>query len=397
VPESGEDEEVARGELLFLLGLLGGFGDLAGLAIGFFNRLDDADGDGLTHVADGKAAQGRVLAERLDAHRLGRDHLDHGGVARLDKLGRDLDRLAGTAVNLLGQLRELARNVGGVAVEDGGVAGADLARVVEDNDLGVERSGLHGGVVLGVGADVSSSDVLDGHVLDVETDVVSWQTLGDLLVVHLDGFDFSGDVCWGENDNHTSLDDTGLDSADRHCADTANFIHVLKRKTEGLVGRTLRGVDGVDGIQKSLALGRTSFGLLGPTFVPGHVGGFLQHVVTVPARDRNERNRDGVVSDLLDEVLGLLDDFVESVLRPLAGVHLVASNDELPDTKGEGEEGVLSGLSILGDTSLELSDTGGNDQDGAVGLRGSGNHVLDEISVSWGAFLIIHMTIVPST
>jgi hypothetical protein len=48
-----------------------------------------------------------------------------------------------------------------------------------------------------------------------------------------------------------------------------------------------------------------------------------------------------------DLPLGLLDDLVESVLGPLAGVHLVASNDELPDTEGEGEQSVLSGLTIL--------------------------------------------------
>jgi len=104
----------------------------------------------------------------------------------------------------------------------------------------------------------------------------------------------------------------------------------------------------------------------------------------VPSGDGDEGNRLGVVTDLLDEVGGLLDDFVESVLGPLAGVHLVASNDDLPDTEGEGEEGVLSGLTVLGDTGLELTDTGGDDEDSAVGLRGTGDHVLDEISVTGG-------------
>lgn len=65
-------------------------------------------------------------------------------------------------VNLLNQLSKLASNVGGVAIQDGGVTSTDLTGVVEDNDLGVERSGLLGGVVLGVTTDVSSTDVLDG-------------------------------------------------------------------------------------------------------------------------------------------------------------------------------------------------------------------------------------------
>lgn len=104
----------------------------------------------------------------------------------------------------------------------------------------------------------------------------------------------------------------------------------------------------------------------------------------MPSRDGDERNRLGVVSDLLDETGSLLDDFVESVLGPLAGVHLVASNNELPDTEGEGEQSVLSGLTVLGDTGLKLTDTGGNDEDGTISLGGTGDHVLDEISVTRG-------------
>lgn len=56
--------------------------------------------------------------------------------------------------------------MGGVAIENGSVTGSDLAGVVEDDDLGVEGSGLLGGVVLGVTADVATANVLDRDVLD---------------------------------------------------------------------------------------------------------------------------------------------------------------------------------------------------------------------------------------
>lgn len=42
---------------------------------------------------------------------------------------------------------------------------------------------------------------------------------------------------------------------------------------------------------------------------------------------------------------------------------------------------MLSGLTVLGDTSLKLTDTGGNDENGAISLGGTGNHVLDKVSV----------------
>ena len=47
------------------------------------------------------------------------------------------------------------------------------------------------------------------------------------------------------------------------------------------------------------------------------LGGLLQHVVAVPAGDRDESDGLRVVADLLDEGGGLLDDFVETVLAPL--------------------------------------------------------------------------------
>jgi len=45
---------------------------------------------------------------------------------------------------------------------------------------------------------------------------------------------------------------------------------------------------------------------------------------------------------------------------------------------------VLSSLSLLGETSLELTGTGGNHEDGGVSLGCSGNHVLDEITMAGG-------------
>jgi hypothetical protein len=47
------------------------------------------------------------------------------------------------------------------------------------------------------------------------------------------------------------------------------------------------------------------------------LAGFLQHVVTVPARNGNECDSLRVVADLLDEGGGLLNDLIETVLTPL--------------------------------------------------------------------------------
>jgi len=336
----------------------------------------------LSHVTDSETTERRVVSESLNTHGLGGNHLDDGSITRLDELGAVLNGLASTTVNLLQELRELASNVSSVAVENWGVTGTDLTRVVEDNDLSVEGVASLGRVVLGVTADVTTANFLDRDVLDVEADVVTWDTFDELFVVHLDGLDFSGDTSGGEGDDHTGLDDTGLNTTDGHRPNTTNLVDILKRKTEGLVSWARRGVDGINGLKEGLASGLASLGLLLPALVPWAVAGDIDHVVTVETGDGNERNRLGVVADLLDEVGSLLDDFLVTSLGPLGGVHLVDGNDELSNTEGESEKSVLTSLAILGDTSLELTSTSGNDENGAIGLGSTSDHVLDEITVT---------------
>lgn len=85
--------------------------------------------------------------------------------------------------------------MGSVAIEHRRVTGTDLTRVVENNDLGGEGVGTLGRVVLGVTSNITTTDLLDRDVLNVEADVISRKTLGKLLVMHFDGLDFSGHVC----------------------------------------------------------------------------------------------------------------------------------------------------------------------------------------------------------
>jgi hypothetical protein len=336
----------------------------------------------LTHVTDGETTKRRIVSVGFNAHRLGRNHLDDSRVTALDELGVVFELLTGTTIDLLDELSELTGNVSSVAIEDGSVTSTDLTRVVQDDNLSSERTSLLGGVVLGVRADVTTTDILDRNVLDVETNVVTGNTLNELFVVHFDGLDFSGDVSGSEGDDHTGLDDTGLDTTDGYCSNTTNLVDILEGKTEGLVGGTGRGVDGIDGLKKGLARLGTGLGFLGPSLEPGHVGGLLQHVVSVPSGDGDEGNGLGVETNLLDEGGNFLDDFLITVTRPLGGIHLVDSNNELTDTEGESKKSVLTGLTILGDTSFEFTGTGSNDKNTAIGLGSTSNHVLDEITMS---------------
>merc|ERR1719276_354026 len=264
----------------FLAGLGGGLGGLA-RCLRFIDGLDDTDGDGLSHVWDGESSKWWVLREGLDAHRLGGGHEDDGGVTRLDLLGEVFHLFTGSSIDLLLEFGELAGDVGSVAIEDWGVAVSDLTRVVHDDDLSGEGLGLLGGVVLGV-----------------ESDVVTGAGLWEGLVVHLDGLNFSGDVDRGEGGEHAGLDDTGLDSANWHRSNTTDLVDILEGKSEWLVGGSRWWDDGVKSFEHGLAGELALLHFLAPSLVPFHVGGLLNHVVSVPSRDGDESNGLGVESNL---------------------------------------------------------------------------------------------------
>merc|ERR1711963_248602 len=101
--------------------------------------------------------------------------------------------------------------------------------MVENNHLGSEVAHSRGGLVLRVGGDVSSLDVLD-----VEANVVSGDSLGEGLVVHLHGLDLGGQHVGGEGDDHAWLDDASLHSAHGHCSNTSDLVDILEWETERL-------------------------------------------------------------------------------------------------------------------------------------------------------------------
>ena len=340
------------------------------------SAVDDTDSDSLSHITDGETAERRILREGLDAQRLGGDQLSHHGLSVLDEIGVLAEDLSSTLIDLSHDLLELAGNMGSVAIEHRAVTRADTRGVVHDDDLGLEGLGLSGRIVLGVSAHVTTVDILDGNVLDVETDVISGHGLGHRLVVHLHGLDFGGHTHGGEHHGHTGLEHTSLHTTDGDSTDTANLVDVLQGQTQRLVHRSLGGLDGIEGLNQSGSL------------VPGHVGRALQHVISVESRDGDEGNTllDLLVTDLSEESGHLGLDLVVTSLVVVDGlvIHLVDADDHLLHSQSVGQKGVLTGLTVLGVSSLELSGTGGNDEDGNISLRGSGNHVLDEITVTGG-------------
>jgi len=164
-------------------------------------------------------------------------------------------------------------------------------------------------------------------------------------VVHFDGLNISDDVDWGESDAHVWLKDSGFDSSDWDRSDSSDLVDILQRESQWLFCWSLGWVDGVQGLDEGWSL------------VPGEVGGFLQHVVSVPSGNGDEWDVGWVVPDLLQEVAQFSLDLLISGFGPVDGllVHLVTTDDHLFDSQSEGQQGVFSGLSVFGDSGFEFS------------------------------------------
>jgi hypothetical protein len=159
--------------LLLLGGLLCGLGDFATLALGLLHRLDNADGNSLSHVTDGETTKGRIFIVALNAHGLRRSELDDGGITGLDELGVRLHYLTRSAIDLLNQLAELAGNVCSVAIKNWCITSVDLSWVIEDDNLGSEGISFSWWIDFRISTNESSLKIFNGDVLNVKSDVIS--------------------------------------------------------------------------------------------------------------------------------------------------------------------------------------------------------------------------------
>ena len=336
--------------------------------------LNDSDSHRLTHITDSETTERRKIGEGFDAQGLGRFQVDNASISGLDEFGVLFQNLTRAAVHLLLDESEFASDVRGVAIQHWRVSVSDLTGVVHNNNLSFESSHRDSWLVLGIGSDESTSKILDGHVLHVETDVVSRHGLGKRFVVHFHRFDFRNKTCGRELSMNTRFDNTRFDTADGNSSDTTNLVYVLKGKSERLLGWTLGRLDTVKSLEQVGAL------------VPWHVSRFFNHVVSFPSRNGDERDLHRLVSDLFEVGKHFILDFVVTGLSVLDGlvIHFVAGNNHLLDTESVGKKSVLASLSVLGDTGLEPTLRRINDKNGDIGLRSSSNHVLDEITVSGG-------------
>lgn len=212
--------------------------------------------------------------------------------------------------------------MGSVAVQYWAVSSGNLTWVVHNDNLSFEVISWLGWVVLGFTSNVTSSQFLGGYTFYVESNIVSWDSFSELFMVHFDWFTIGINFDWRESDCCSWLKDTGFNSTDWHSSDTWDFVNILQWQSEWFVSWSLWWFNWVQDLEE------------GWSFPPRKVGGFFDHVVSVPSWNWAEGNIIWFESNLLKIVLGFSFDFFESLFTPGNGlfVHLVATDDQLSDT-----------------------------------------------------------------
>merc|ERR1719197_2106557 len=359
-------------------------------------------------VKESDAGETLAVLERVDHKRLLRGEVHLGHLVRLERV-RVLHLLAARLLpDLPVHLRDAARGATAADEANRGVADLDLTRDVEDLDLGIEVVARSKRSVLLVHHDVARPrHVLLVETLDVHADVVARAGRILALVMHLHREHLAaarvrGRVRREEADLLTRLHGSLLHTSGNHITDTLDLVDPRHRQAHGRVSRAHRRAGHV----VQAVVEAVDVELLGPALrldldvlaaPPRHVRRLLEEVVANPPGDRQDRRalEDEVLlpANLLEHVDHLRGDLVVAVLLVpgRVAVHLVHANDQLLHTKQVDEAGVLASLTLdlaglvvaTLDRRHEVTIRRHHD-DRNVGLSRTGDHVLDEVTVTRG-------------
>ena len=356
-------------------------------------------------VEESNTGETLAVLERVHNQRLG--GLEHNLSHLIGLEGVGVLHLLATSLltDLPVDLGDTASRATATDETDGRVSSLDLTWDVEGLNLGSEvLDGLEGGIRLEDHDITGTGQVVLVKTLDIHADVVTRTSLVDTLVMHLDSEHLTSarvgkSVGRHEDDFLTGLDNTLLNTSSEHITNTLNLVGTGDRETHGGISLTLGHFDEVvEGIEEGVDV--ASLTLLvddvntGP---PGHVGRLGDQVITHPSGDGEDRDglgdKVGLPANTGKHVPHLIADLSVTLLlvSSYIRVHLVDTDNELLNTEQVNETSVLTGLSLnLSSLVVTLLDGGGkvtvsgHHEEAHISLGGTGNHVLNEISVTGG-------------
>jgi len=114
-----------------------------------------------------------------------------------------------------------------MAIQDWAITVLDLSWVVKNNNLSNEEFNFSSWVILSIRADVSSSNIFNRDVFNIETNVITGDGLFQSFVMHFYGFNIGSNVNWCECNVHVWFKNTSFNSSDWNRSNTTNFVDIL--------------------------------------------------------------------------------------------------------------------------------------------------------------------------
>uniref|UniRef100_A0AC11EPW3 Uncharacterized protein n=1 Tax=Ovis aries TaxID=9940 RepID=A0AC11EPW3_SHEEP len=155
--------------------------------------------------------------------------------------------------------------------------------MVQNNHLSCEASSFHGWIIFAVTSHIATTDIFDRHVLDIEAHIVPRKGFTQCFMVHFYRLHFSCYIDWSKGDHHARFENTSI------AVLTGDF----------------------------------------PSLEPWHISTWLQHVVTIPARNWHKCYCVRVVANFLNVGADFLNNFLISLLAIgwLSRIHFVNANN----------------------------------------------------------------------
>src|SRR5574343_661189 len=307
---------------------------------------DDAGADGTTAFADSEAQAffHGDRSDQLDGHRDVVARHDHFGTFR-----------QGDSTSHVGRTEVELRTV---VVEERGVTTTFVLRqnVNFAREVGVRGNGTR------LAQHLTTFDVFALGAAQQGTDVVASLTLVEQLAEHFNtgtgGLDGRTDA--NDFDFFTNLDDTALDTAGYNGAAAGDREDVFNRHQERLINGTFRGRDvGVEGVGQTEDRRLADFGLVA-----------FEGLQSGAVDDRGVVTREVVLGEQFAQFH--FDELEQ--LGVVNHVALVHEYQHVRHTNLTSQEDVFAGL-------RHRAVSCGTDEDGAVHLGSTGNHVLDVVGV----------------
>ncbi|KAB0357291.1 hypothetical protein FD754_001447 [Muntiacus muntjak] len=168
------------------------------------------------------------------------------------------------------------------------------------NHLSCEASSFHGWIIFAVTSHIAMMDIFDRHILDIEAHTVPRKGFPQCFMVHFYRLHFSCYIDWRKGDHHARFENTSLHTTHRDSTNTTNFIDILERQMQGFVSWVSWWQGAVQSFKQSGSTGIVVLTGDFPSLEPWHVSNWLQHVVTIPARNWHKCYCVGVVANFLN-------------------------------------------------------------------------------------------------